>query len=150
MPTGAIPKAIRWIRDGSCMMCTSHGVKTSLYPEAVRNGRRMKICRHILFRRYGSQPSSIVSRHTCDRKFCINPDHIIPGTHQDNLRDRDERRLQAYGERNGFSKLKEHQVREIRQLCREGYLPSALAPRFGVSVSLIKMIRLNQAWKHVV
>ncbi len=144
------PNPIQWVRDGTCMICTSHNQRVSLYPEMKRNGKRMKIARHILFHKYGVQPTAIVARHTCDNRFCINPDHIIPGTNHDNSRDMVERGRSSYGERNPASKLNQNQVREIRELCRQGHLPSKLAPRFGVSASLIKMIRRNEIWKHVV
>ncbi len=146
---GPIPLA--WHRDGECMICTSHSRDSGGYPLMKRRGRFMAVCRHILFRRYGEQPSDVVSRHTCDNKTCINPDHIIPGTTKDNLNDRDERGLVAHGERVGNSKLKEHQVREIRRLTQdEKLLPKIVAPMFGVSVSLVKMIRRGEIWKRCV
>ncbi len=30
-------------------------------------------------------------RHTCDRSICVNPDHLVGGTHADNMRDMRER-----------------------------------------------------------
>ncbi len=146
---GPIPLA--WNRDGDCIICTSHVANSGGYPLMQRNGRFMAICRHVLFRRYGEQPSSVVSRHTCDNKACINPDHIVPGSTGDNMKDRDERGDLYYGERVKNSKLKEHQVREIRRLTREEKrLPREVAPMFGVSVSLVKMIRRGDIWKRCV
>src|SRR5690242_18862440 len=31
--------------------------------------------------------STITDRHTCDNPICINPEHILPGTTADNIRD---------------------------------------------------------------
>jgi len=32
-------------------------------------------------------PSNIVIRHTCDNPKCINPEHLISGTQDDNIQD---------------------------------------------------------------
>ncbi len=146
---GPIPLA--WERHGDCLICTSHSRNSHGYPLMQRGKRFMAVCRHILFRRYGEQPPHVVSRHTCDNPACINPDHIIPGTARDNMKDRDERGRLFYGEKVTISKLKEHQVREIRRLTREEkLLPRIVAPMFGVSVSLVKMIRRGDIWKRCV
>lgn len=39
-----------------------------------------------------SLPDDVLLRHTCDNPPCVNPDHLIPGTHLDNSRDMVERR----------------------------------------------------------
>lgn len=37
----------------------------------------------------------LVARHTCDNNWCINLEHLLPGTQADNLRDMRERNRQG-------------------------------------------------------
>lgn len=91
-------------------------------------------------------------RHTCDNPSCVNPDHLIPGSHQDNTEDMVKRDRQAKGSGHANSKLTEQSVREIREL---HYLSTLInktkdiAIRYGVSTHTIRRIVSRRAWKHV-
>jgi hypothetical protein len=144
-------KPISWFKDGSCFHCTSH-INTSKrcgYPRFKRNKRFINIARAILIRRHGELPEGIVARHTCDNVWCINPDHIIPGTRYDNVQDRVTRGRNgaAFGENNGRHKLTEIKVIEIKKSPKRY---SDLASEFGVSVSTIWRIKTNRNWVKVV
>lgn len=47
----------------------------------------------------------IVVRHTCDNRVCCNPSHLMIGTHQDNMNDRNARRRLYSAEGVSLSKL---------------------------------------------
>jgi len=96
----------------------------------------------------GDIPEGQVVRHTCDNPLCVNPDHLLLGTHQDNIRDKVERGRgrvphNTIGERNPQSKLTEEQVREIRQSTQT----AEFVRRFGVCRSTIQSIRRGDTWK---
>lgn len=57
-----------------------------------------------------------VIRHTCDNPKCMNPAHLLSGTHQDNMDDRKVRRRTATGLQNGNGRLKPREVDAIRAL----------------------------------
>lgn len=93
-----------------------------------------------------------VMRHTCDNPACIRLDHLIPGTHADNVRDKIERGRQAAGETHGRAKLNAVQVRFIRQYNqRYGasplYSQGALGKMFGLDRSTIGNIVRKEIWK---
>jgi len=56
------------------------------YPIISWNGRKISMCRFICFEP-DEWKSDLVTRHKCHRKTCINPDHLIKGTHLENKRD---------------------------------------------------------------
>lgn len=90
-----------------------------------------------------------IVRHTCDNPPCVNPDHLLLGTHQDNMDDMKSRGREnhpgIYGEINPAAKLSDQQVIEIR----ESYTGAigeqrVLAKTYGVSTGLISMIINNK------
>lgn len=88
-------------------------------------------------------------RHACDNPCCVNPKHLLIGTHADNMRDMVERGRQARnrGEKSGSAKLTDAQVAEIRATyivrSREFGTPS-LARKFNVTRGQISHIINNR------
>lgn len=90
-------------------------------------------------------------RHTCDNPPCVNPGHLLQGTHQQNMQDKVDRGRQyrPVGVTHHLTHLDEDDVRHIRSA------PSIvsgkmLAELHGVSPAAISEIRNRNTWKHVV
>jgi hypothetical protein len=98
----------------------------------------------------GSIPEGENLLHSCDNPYCVNPDHLWPGSQADNVRDRDRKgrtnRAPCPGEKNNRAILNEAKVIEIRA-SKEPL--KVLADRYGVSVPCIKGVRGRVNWKHV-
>ena len=77
-----------YVDANGCHICTSHRLSSSGYPHSGRNGKTMTIARIILEQRIGPLPRGHETRHTCHVRTCINPDHLLSGTTQDNCQDR--------------------------------------------------------------
>jgi hypothetical protein len=87
--------------------------------------------------------------HTCDNRWCVNPRHLVQGTHADNIGDAWRKGRLQKGETNGMAKLDDVAVLEIRKL-REGGLPlRSIARRFGVWPACISRIVNRTRWKHL-
>jgi hypothetical protein len=97
-------------------------------------------------------PAGMQTRHTCDIRCCVNPDHLLTGTHMDNMNDRDSRGRNIYGEKSSGAKLSDDLVAEIRNSVVIGSGVSgvnATAKRLGVAPSLISDVVNRKRWKHV-
>lgn len=89
----------------------------------------------------------LVVRHTCDNRVCVNPNHLILGTHANNVQDCVERGRRAVGRDMPHAKLTEEIVREIRSSDLSAY---ALSKKFGVGHSTVDRVKRGLKWKHVV
>lgn len=94
----------------------------------------------------GPLPKGAILRHSCDNPSCVNPSHLVVGTHADNVADRVRRGRSAVGERSGRAKLTPDAVRAIR-LSSDS--TSVLAQRFGVTHCAVLAVRRGESWKHV-
>lgn len=88
-------------------------------------------------------PAGKILRHKCDVPGCVNPDHLLVGTHAENNRDRSVRGRSCSGEASPFAKLSIESVRAIRAA---NGTHRALAAQFGVSHAVIGKIRRGQKW----
>ncbi len=97
----------------------------------------------------GEIPEGMLVRHTCDNPPCINPEHLILGTHQDNHDDMVDRGRELSGEINPMAKLTEEDVLDIRLLTGMGATRTDTAKAFGVSQATVTNIVLRKTWKKV-
>ena len=116
-------------------------------------GKRVYAHRKAWEDKNGPAPEGMMIRHRCDNPSCINPDHLLLGSHQDNMQDMVARDRQSKrpGSRNPFAKLTEGQAREIRDRLRAHYwgISTDLAAEFKVSKRTIARIKSGEGWNHV-
>ena len=85
------------------------------------------------------QPGQVV-RHTCHNPLCVNPAHLVAGTHADNMHD------MAVAGRRRARVLTEADVTRIRT----SDLPApVLAAEYGCSPTAIHMARRGETYKQV-
>jgi hypothetical protein len=95
-------------------------------------------------------PAEIMTRHICNVRVCVNPEHLTFGSHADNMRDMVEAERQAKGTDHGIAKLTEEQVLEIRRRYADGGVTQRLlCDEYGVTQSLISQIVLRKIWAHL-
>lgn len=57
------------------------------YPRVTIGSRRRRIHQLLWELLRGPIPPGLLLRHTCDVRRCVNPAHLVLGTHQDNMDD---------------------------------------------------------------
>jgi hypothetical protein len=116
-------------------------------------GRAMIFAHHISYEiHHGPVPDGGWVLHHCDNPPCIRPDHIYLGTPKQNSQDAVTRgrRPDVRGENNGFSKLTEAGVREIRRRAEAGEKVGSIAKDLGMSYPGVRDIIIRRNWPHVV
>lgn len=136
------------VNKNNCHICKSHHLDEEGYPCCRRNGRTAPIYRHIFWLYKRPPKAGMVIRHTCDNRLCINPEHLIAGTHADNVCDRVKRGRSASGEHNGRSKLTSAQALAIYK--DRTTSKSALAKKYGIDRQVIRKIQRREIWKSAI
>lgn len=108
----------------------------------------------------GSLPPEIFACHNCDWPPCCNPDHLFPGTAQDNSDDMVAKgrsadmvavskwRRNPAGERNGMARLTWENVHNIRHDYKIGRgSMTHLASVYGITDGAICNIVNGKSWK---
>jgi hypothetical protein len=118
------------------------------YGQAWLHGQRMGAHRMSYLLHVGPVPDDLDILHSCDIKACVNPAHLRPGTHAENIQEAFAKLPVGHfaGERNGRARLNWSQVHEIRHRIARGERYVDLAPIFGVSPTQIGQIARNKRW----
>lgn len=80
-------------------------------------------------------------RHRCDTPLCVNPDHLIPGTQVENMKDAAERGRMPRGERHHKCRVSEAKLAAIMADIAAGGKATELAEKHAVSASYIATLR---------
>lgn len=132
---------------GTCWEWTGKNANQG-YGRIYFNGKRQLATHVAWFLRYNKFPVGCLC-HTCDNPRCVRLSHLYEGTLLSNVQDRNRRGRQARGESIAASKLKEKEVRRIRQLFAEGTAYRKLGTQFNISLSVISRIVRHVSWRHV-
>lgn len=99
---------------------------------------------------HGPIPDGMVVMHTCDTPGCVNPAHLIAGTHKANTSDMiakgRHKRIAPLGNDNGKALLSADTVRMIRSSLETN---AELSRRLSVSPNTIRGVRTGRTWAHV-
>lgn len=135
--------------NNGCLEITSHR-RDRRYTRLANGQKNILAHRWMWEECFGEIPEGMCVCHKCDNGFCVNPEHLFLGTHQDNMDDMygKGRNPPLLGEAQGRAKLTDQAVRVIRS--RYHKEPTkALAREYGVTDTAIRLAATGQTWRHV-
>lgn len=103
---------------------------------------------------HGPILNNLIIRHCCDNPKCVNINHLLIGTHQDNMDDKVARGRTVNtfkpkpGIKNHKAKLVDQDIFDIRAFPKE-ITNIEIATKYNVTHSMISLIRLRKSWKHI-
>lgn len=134
-----------WLWRGCTESASGYGM---LYDGRVGRARRAHVIMWELANGE-SVPKGMVVRHSCDNPPCVRPEHLLIGTHADNVRDSIDRGRIARGEARNSGHLTGEMVLAIRQEYAAGARQKDLAERYGVGQQTISLIVRRKTWSHI-
>ena len=102
---------------------------------------------------YGAFDDELCVCHRCDNPACVRPDHLFLGTKGDNNRDMFAKKRGVFchrkAEEHQRAKLTNDDVQFIRRRIHEGETISALAAKYGVTITAIWNMWNGRSWTSV-
>ncbi len=106
---------------------------------------------YMLFK--GEIPDDKCVCHSCDIKYCVNPDHLWLGTSKDNVRDRDDKGRTGWydqsGEKNHQARITEEEAREILRLKKDKKRICEITEILQIKRGIVQSIYWGDSWQHL-
>jgi len=134
------------VLGNGCFIVTSHAELNSGYALIHSQGKRTLVHRFIYTQCFGEIPTGLMVRHKCDNRMCINPEHLLLGTHQDNMDDATERNRFVFGEQHPNQKHSIQLIMNIKNMLKDGYQNYEIAEKLKVKPSLVTDVKLKRSW----
>lgn len=133
------------VRPDGCVEWTGYvnpnGYGQITLPSALRNipalGRITTAPRAACWLAHGDRPADAYVLHSCDNRWCINPEHLRWGDAYENAQDAIERNRLRVGADHPDARLSDDDVIEIVRRARDGERVYALADEYGIDWSMI-------------
>ena len=138
------------VTDGGCVVLSgNHGDNGR--PQIGIGKSKMRVARFIVACRDDlNMRDEWDTRHTCNNRACVNLDHLLHGTRQQNALDRFEQGTAPIGEHAPNVKLTEEQVWQVLDLVDEGSASlTGIARQFECSLTTISRIKHGHTWRHI-
>lgn len=90
----------------------------------------------------------LVIRHSCDNPACINPEHLVAGTHAENVADKVKKGRHLRGETAPNARMTEEFVKQLRGFAKPVNFQS-LCNETGISVGALKAAYYGHTWGHL-
>ena len=135
--------AQKTVWDGDCLIWTGvldrHGYGKIMIGRKEFGAHRIA---YIEANSLESLPSSVFVCHTCDRRACVNPQHLFAGSAKDNTMDmvRKGRKVTLRDDRHPNTKIPHSERHVIKLLRSNGETLTNIASRYGVSFQTISDI----------
>lgn len=128
----------RVVKTASCWVWTGTKRADGYGIIQLHGGKRVRAHRYNYERLVGPIPEGAILLHSCDNPACVNPVHLRPGTHADNIGEAASKLRTAWGERHGNAKLTTAQVLAIRL---DGRAHAEIAAEHGIHQSQVSRIK---------
>ncbi|UNK39382.1 HNH endonuclease [Shinella sp. H4-D48] len=131
--------------SGDCWRFTAHISKSGYGCFSDDRAKPYPAHRYCYELIHGVQPPDVQICHSCDNRACVNPDHLWPGTHAENMSDRNAKGRQSRTRK--YTKLSEDEARAIK--FHDDRTHPAIAEAYGVSRSTVSFIKSGRRWGHL-
>lgn len=133
--------------SGECWVWAGHANKGY---GVINKGHPQQAHRYVYEHMIGPIPEGMDLLHSCDNPPCVNPDHLHPGTHAQNMHECVSRNRRPHGSKQWKAKLDEAAVYRMRREHKAGNVGlTKFAKEYGVTVGAIYKAVSGRSWKHV-